>query len=299
MRTCHWRPRIAAALIAMTVVAPAVQAAETTLDRIRQTGHLVIGYRSSSVPLSYLVDGKPVGYSIDVCLKMADAITRELGLKSLAIDYREVSSASRLPAVQGGLVDLECGSTTNTAQRRELVAFTISHFIATSRLLVRSADPFEKLEDLDGRKVASTAGTTNIASLKREAELRGVKLEVPEARDHAQAVKWVIERRVDAFAMDDVLLFGLRATSPRPAELKVIGKPMTIEPYSIAFARGEPQLKRLADATLRQLIVSGELRRMYDRWFMHPIPPNGATLDMPPSALLLDSWHYPSDFVPG
>lgn len=271
---------------------------EDTLARIRASGAVVIGYRGSSIPLSYLAGDRPVGYSVDVCRFLAADLAKALGLKSVTVNYREVTPVDRFDAIRTGRVDLECGSTTNTAARRRLVAFTIPHFLAASRLMVRASDPFAKIEDLNGRRVASTAGTTNVASLKREASLKGLTIDVPEAADHAEAVRWLLAGKVDGFAMDDVLLYGLRAESAKPSMLKVIGKPMTVEPYAIAFAKGEPQLKRLVDSTLRRLIESGELRRLYDRWFMQPIPPKGIDLEMPISPLLEDSWRFPSDFVP-
>ena len=271
---------------------------EDTLARIQRTQVITIGHRLESVPLSYVAGERVLGYSVDLCRHLAAAIAQELQLKAWRIAYRPVTSATRFDAVEKGEIDLECGSTTNTAARRERVAFTIPHFIASSRLMVRADRPHERIEDLDGATVASTAGSTNVGSLAREAVLKGLKLKVVEAADHAQGVAWVLSGRVEAFAMDDVLLYGLRASAAKPEALKVIGKPITIEPYAIAFQRDNPRLKRLADAALRQLIASRELHRLYDRWFVEPIPPHNVRLDMRMPHLLADSLKYPSDFVP-
>ncbi|MFZ5546922.1 MAG: amino acid ABC transporter substrate-binding protein [Pseudomonadota bacterium] len=289
---------LGAALCCLLWPPPATAQASPTLDRIRARGAIVIAHREASIPLSYLAGEQPVGYSIDLCRRLAEAVARQLGLKAWRTDYRLVTSSTRFEVIERGEADLECGSTTNTAQRRRRVAFTIPHFIAASRLMVRSAQPFERIEDLDRRTVASTRGTTNIDSLAREAQLKGVTLNVVASRDHAEGVAWVLQGKVDGFAMDDVLLYGLRASAPQPQALKVIGKPMTIEPYAIAFSRDDPALKRLIDAEMRRLIATGELQRLYDKWFLRPIPPQGINLGMRMPRLLADSLKYPSDYVP-
>jgi len=259
---------------------------------------ITIAHREASIPLSYLADGKPVGYSIDICLKLAEAIAKQLALKSWRVDYKLVTSATRFEVLERGEAEVECGSTTNTAARRERVAFTIPHFIASSRLMVRASQPAERIEELDHRRIASTTGTTNIQSLAQEAQLKGLSLEIVPSRDHAEGVAWVLSGQVDAFAMDDVLLYGLRASSANPEALKIIGKPITIEPYAIAFARNNPELKRIADAELRRLIATHELHQLYAKWFTQPIPPKGINLEMRMPHLLVDSLKYPSDFVP-
>jgi glutamate/aspartate transport system substrate-binding protein len=272
--------------------------AQNTLERIKASGGVVIGHREASVPLSYLADGQPVGYSIDVCLRLAAMLAGHVGVKNPTISYRMVTSATRFDAVEKGEVDLECGSTTNTAERRHRVSFTIPHLITSSRLIVLSSKPYERLEHLDGLTVASTAGTTNIKSLAHAALLKNLNLKIEAAKDHAEGVNWVLSGKVEAFNMDDVLLFGLRASAPRPQDLKVIGKPITIEPYAIAFERGNPVLKQLIDAEMRRLIASKELHQLYDKWFMQAIPPKGINLGMRMPTLLADSLKYPTDFVP-
>lgn len=286
-----------ATLFAAALGAAAAANADT-LERIRSRGSIVIGHRDASIPLSYLADGQPMGYSIDVCHRLVDAIARHLGKQSLKIEYRMVTSATRFDAVERGEVDLECGSTTNTAKRRERVAFTIAHFIASSRIMVRSSMPVERIEQLDGRTIASTAGTTNIQSVQKEARLKGIALTVVPARDHAEAAAWVLDGRVQGFAMDDIILYGLQANAADPSAVKIIGKPITIEPYAVAFERNNPALKSVVDAEMRRLIFSRELHALYDKWFMQPIPPKGTVLNMKMSYLLSDSLRFPSDYVP-
>jgi glutamate/aspartate transport system substrate-binding protein len=239
-----------------------------------------------------------VGYSVDLCRKIAEAIATQLGLRNWSLAFKEVNSSTRFEAIEKGDADLECGSTTNTAERRLRVAFTIPHFVASSRLLVLSSKPYERFEDLDKKTVASTKGTTPLAALAHEAQTRRVSITIVTAADHAEAVSWVLSGRADAFAMDDVLLFGLRANSPRPQDLKVIGKPMTIEPYSIAFERENAALKRIVDGEMRRLIATRELHRLYEKWFTQPIPPRGVNLEMRMPYLMSDSLKFPSDFVP-
>jgi ABC-type amino acid transport substrate-binding protein len=279
-------------------VAQAAGAAGGTLQRIQASGVVVIGHRESSVPMSYVANGTPMGYSVDVCLQIAQAIGRHLKLRETRVAYRMVTSGNRFDAIENGQVDLECGSTTNTAARRQRVAFTIAHFIASSRIVVQSGKPYSRIEDLDGKAVASTAGTTNIDSLAREAALKSVKVRVEPAKDHAEGFGWVVDGKVEGFAMDDVLLFGLRASHSKPEDLKVIGKPMTIEPYAVAFERNNPELKAVVDAELRRLIQTRELHRLYDKWFTSPIPPKGLNLNMRMPHLLVDSLKFPSDYVP-
>lgn len=277
---------------------PSPGTAGKTLQRIQASGVVVIGHRESSMPMSYVANGTPMGYSVDVCLQIAQALGRHLKLRDPHVAYRMVTSSNRFDAIEKGEVDLECGSTTNTAARRQRVAFTIAHFIASSRIVVQSGKPYSRIEDLDGKALASTAGTTNIDSLAREAAAKAIRVRIEPAKDHAEGFGWVVDGKVEGFAMDDVLLFGLRASHSRPEDLKVIGKPMTIEPYAVAFERDNPELKAVVDAELRRLIHTRELHRLYDKWFTSPIPPKGLNLGMRMSHLLVDSLKYPSDYVP-
>jgi ABC-type amino acid transport substrate-binding protein len=272
--------------------------AQSMLDQIRSTQSITIAHRDSSIPFSYLdANRQPIGYAMDLCLKVVDAIKRELKLPALKVNYLSVTSATRIPSIAQGKAAMECGSTTNTAERRKQVDYTIAHFISSARFLVRNDSGISKLEDLQGRVVASTKGSTNIKTLERINAERGLNLKVLEAADHGEAFGMVAQKKADAFAMDDVLLYGLRANSPQPEAFTVIGKPMTIEPYAIMLPKGDAAFKKVVDAEMRRIILSGEIQVLYKKWFEQPIPPKGINLNLPMPYMLRDSFKYPSDKV--
>lgn len=273
--------------------------AETVLERIAAGGKLVIAHRESSVPFSYFdADKKPVGYAIDLCLKLADAVRQKTGAKNMPIEFLMVTSANRIATVAEGKADLECGSTTNNAERRQTVAFTIPHFITGARLLVRANSPIQRIEDLGGKKLVSTKGSTPLKAVERANKERLLRATILEAPDHAKAVEMVESGEADAFAMDDVLLFGLAANRPNPAALKVVGKFLTTEPLAIMLPKNDPDFKKLVDDEMRRLILSKDIYPIYKHWFLKPIPPKNTPLNMPVSYLLKDLWKYPSDVVP-
>jgi ABC-type amino acid transport substrate-binding protein len=272
--------------------------AQGMLDQIRSSQAITIAHRDSSIPFSYLdADQKPVGYAMDLCLKVVDAIKRELKLPALKVNFLGVTSATRIPSIAQGKAAMECGSTTNTAERRKQVDYTIAHFISSARFLVRNDAKLTRLEDLQGRQVVSTKGSTNIKTLERINAERALNMRVLEAADHAEAFAMVAQKKADAFAMDDVLLFGLRANSSQPEAFNVIGKPMTIEPYAIMLPKGDVAFKKLVDTEMRRIILSGEINAMYRKWFEQPIPPKGINLNLPMPYMLKDSFKYPSDKV--
>jgi ABC-type amino acid transport substrate-binding protein len=272
--------------------------AQSMLDQIRSSQAITIAHRDSSIPFSYLdADQKPVGYAMDLCLKVVDALKRELKMPALKINYLSVTSATRIPSIAQGKAAMECGSTTNTAERRKQVDYTIAHFISSARFLVRNDSGLLKLEDLNGRSVVSTKGSTNIKTLERINVERTLKMKVLEAADHAEAFGMVAQKRADAFAMDDVLLFGLRANSAQPESFSVIGKPMTIEPYAIMLPKGDVAFKKLVDTEIRRIILTGEINAIYRKWFEQPIPPRGINLNLPMPYMLRDSFKFPSDKV--
>jgi glutamate/aspartate transport system substrate-binding protein len=268
------------------------------LENIRESREITIAHRDASIPFSYLDDQKrPIGYAVDLCKKIVLAVEKELKISGIAVRYLAVSSATRIPAIVEGKAAMECGSTTNSAERRKLVDYTIAHFISTSKFLVRTDSGIEKLEDLSSKTVASTKGTTMIKTLQRVDTDSLLKLNIIEAQDHAEAVSMVIKKAADAFAMDDVLLYGLRANSAQPETLKIIGKPMSIEPYAIMLPKGDTEFKKIVDAEMRRIIQSGEIYALYSKWFEKPIPPKNANLALPMPYLLKDSFKYPSDKV--
>jgi ABC-type amino acid transport substrate-binding protein len=283
---------------AITILCGVQRANAGQLDTIRETRSITIAHRDASIPFSYLDDQKqPIGYAVDLCLKIVTALERELKIPALQVKFLPVTSASRIPSIAAGKAAMECGSTTNTLERRKQVDYTIAHFISSSRFLVRNDSGIDKLEDLTGKTVTSTKGTTNIKTLERIDGERLLKLKIVEAQDHSEAFGMVANKKADAFAMDDVLLFGLRANSATPDAFKVIGKPMTIEPYAIMLPKGDAAFKKVVDTEMRRIILSGEINAIYRKWFEQPIAPKGINLALPMPYMLRDSFKYPSDKV--
>ena len=288
-----------AGLVAMACCTATVQA-QGVLDRVKGGGKIVIAHRESSVPFSYVdpVSRKPVGYALDLCLKIAEAVGKKAGVKNVPVEFLQVTPANRIAMVEQGKADMECGSTTNNAERREKVAFTIPHFITGARLLVKADSAVDRIEDLMGKKLVSTKGTTPLKAADQANRERLMGITLLEAADHARAVEMVEKGEAEAFVMDDVLLFGLAANRPNPAALKVVGKFLTTEPLAIMLPKNDPDFKKVADDEMRRLIVSRDIYPVYDKWFAKPIPPKNTPLNLPVSYLLRDFWKYPTDQVP-
>lgn len=287
--------------VASSMAAPGPAGAETgpVIDQIRTQQRMVLAHRESSIPFSYVgPDARPVGYALDICKRLADAVKARLGLPAMEVVYRQVTPANRIEAIEKGEAHLECGSTTNNASRREKVAFTIPHFITGARFLVKADSPIDRIDHPALKRVVSTRNTTPLAAVRRINAERALRLEILEAEDHEKAVQMVERGEADAFAMDDVLLFGLAANRAEPKALKVTGRFMTTEPLAIMLPKGDPAFKKLIDDEMRRLILSREVYPIYQRWFEQPIPPSNRPLNLPVSYLLRDFWKYPSDQVP-
>lgn len=274
--------------------------AETVLERVAAGGTLVIAHRESSVPFSYVdpQTGKPVGYAVDLCLRLAEVVRRKTGMKDMPVEFLQVTPANRIAVIEQGKADLECGSTTNNAERRQKVAFTVPHFITGARLLVKASSTIERVEDLMGKTLVSTKGTTPLKAAEQANRERLLGLTLVEAPDHARALEMVEKGEADAFVMDDVLLYGLAAGRSDPKALKVVGRFMTTEPLAIMLPKNDPGFKKLVDEEMRRLITSREIYPIYDKWFARPIPPGNTVLHLPVSYLLRDFWKYPTDQVP-
>jgi glutamate/aspartate transport system substrate-binding protein len=239
-----------------------------TLKRIRDSGTLTIGVREASVPFSFVDTQKqPQGYSIDLCLKIADAIKNELKLARLDVRFLPVTSANRIELVKDGKVDLECGSTTNTRERQKDVAFAYTTFVAGIKMLAKKSSNIGGIEDLRGKTVVVTKGTTSEKMLKQMNDDRVLKLTILEAKDHNESFAAVADGRAAAFPMDDVLLYGLISKSDKPDDFAVVGKYLSVEPYGIMLRRDDPAFERFVDRTLNEMFQSGEVRRIYARWF--------------------------------
>jgi glutamate/aspartate transport system substrate-binding protein len=275
------------------------QAHSGVLEQVISDGKLIVAHRESSIPFSYLnSDKKPVGYALDICLRLAEAVRKKTGVKKMQIEFIQVTSANRIDMVAQGKADLECGSTTNNAERRQKVAFTIPHFITGARMLVRADSKIQRIEDLEGKKLVSTKGTTPLKAVEQANRERLLRITILEAPDHAKAVDMVEKGEVDAFVMDDVLLYSLAANRPKPDALKLVGKFITTEPLAIMLPKDDPKFKKMIDDEMRRLILSREIHTIYDKWFLQPIEPSNKALNLPISYLLKDFWKYPNDFVP-
>jgi ABC-type amino acid transport substrate-binding protein len=272
---------------------------QSVIERVKAGGNIVIAHRESSVPFSYLdADKKPIGYAVDLCTKLAETVRKKLGAKSGGITYMMVTPANRIPTIESGKADMECGSTTNNAERRQKVAFTVPHFITGARMLVRADSKAERIEDLMGKKLVSTKGTTPLKAVESANRERLLGLTIIEAPDHAKAVEMVEKGEADGFVMDDVLLYGLAAGRADPKALKIVGKFLTTEPLAIMLPKSDPEFKKLVDAEMKRLISTREIYPIYDKWFTQPVPPKNVSLNLPPSYLLRDFWKYPTDVVP-
>ncbi|MDG5976079.1 putative substrate-binding periplasmic (PBP) ABC transporter protein [Hydrogenophaga taeniospiralis CCUG 15921] len=285
-----------AAVACALVLAPAVHA--DLLDEIKARKHMVLAHRDASIPFSYVDgQGRVMGYSIDICHRLVEAVRVHLALPALDVKYLPVTSSTRITAIAQRQADLECGSTTNNAERRKQVDYTVAHFVSSSRLVVRKRSGVTALTDLAGQKVVSTKGSTNLKTLKRLNAEQALRLDILEAEGHAEGFTMVADGRAAAFAMDDVLLYGLIATAERPDDYAVVGKVMSIEPYAIMLPKNEPAFKRLINEAMRRIILDREIYPIYQRWFESPIPPRGTNLKLPMPFFLRDSFKYPSDRV--
>lgn len=273
--------------------------AGTALERIQSSGRIVLAHRESSVPFSYLLpDGRPVGYAVDLCLKVAEAVRKKLKMSTLNPQFLLVTPANRIQMVADGKADMECGSTTNNAERREKVAFTVPHYITGARYLVRADSGITDLAQFDGKTMVSTKGTTPLKSITQANNERALHINMVEAPDHAKAMEMLAAGQADGFVMDDVLLYGIVAGRPDAAKFRVVGKFLTIEPLSIVLPKGDAEFKAIVDEEMKRLITSHEAHALYERWFMKPIAPKNTALNLPMNYLLKDFWKYPSDQVP-
>jgi glutamate/aspartate transport system substrate-binding protein len=294
----HSIARAAAAATFSFVTFYAVSAQNSgTLQKIKDTGAVVIGYRESSVPFSYLdANQKPVGYAMDICMKVVEAIKAELKLPKLEVKLNPVTSATRIPLIANGTVDLECGSTTNNVERQKQVAFTNTHFLTASRFVSKKADKIAKIDDLQGKTVVSTSGTTNIKQVNEANTQRNLGINIIAAKDHAEAFLMVETGRASAFVMDDILLASLVASSKDPQAYVIsddaFSKP---EPYAIMLRRDDPSFKRLVDNATAALYKSPEGQALYDKWFNKPINSAGLNLNVPIAASLKKAFAAPTD----
>ncbi len=239
-----------------------------TLKRIKERGAITIGHREASIPFSYFDQNQNVvGYSVDLCRKVVDAVKRELGLKDLAVKFVSVTSQTRIPLIANGTIDLECGSTTNTLTRQKQVDFSDIVYITGTRLLVKKKSGIKEIEDLKGKNVAFTRGTTNERVLKAVNQREKLGIRFLNVKDHAEGFLALETGRADAFSTDDILLFGLISKAKRPQDYAVVGRFLSYDPYAIMLRRDDSAFRLVVNRTLANLMRSGEIRKIYDKWF--------------------------------
>jgi glutamate/aspartate transport system substrate-binding protein len=271
----------AAALACALLAAPAYA---QTLEKIKQSGAITVGHRDASIPFSYYDDNqKPIGYAMDLCAHIVNAVKKHLNMPNLEVKYQLVTSANRIPLIANGTVDLECGSTTNNLEREQQVAFTITHFVTANRWVAKKASNIKTLNDLKGKTVVSTAGTTNIKQITKLNADENLGLNIISANGHPEAFQMVETGRAVAFIMDDILEYSLAANSRNPAEWEIGSVALSVEPYGIMLRKGDAEFKKVVDAEMVRVYKSGEINQIYDKWFLKPIPPKGLNLNVPMS----------------
>ena len=282
--------------ITLSVAAAAPAFAQGHLEKIKSTGEIVLGHRDTSIPFSYLDDAqKPIGYSMDICYQVVEAVKTKLNLPNLNVKVVPVTSSTRIPLVANGTVDLACGSSTNTIERQAQVAFAPTTFVTATRFVAKKSSNLEKLEDFKGKTIVSTAGTSNIrwATMVNDEKKMGMNI-IP-TKDHAEALLTVENGRAAAFFMDDILLAGLVATSRNPGDWMISKDAYTIEPYAIMQPKNDPEFKKVVDDAIIAMMKDGRLEKLYTKWFLSPIPPTNVNLNWPMSEQLKRAIANPTD----
>lgn len=288
--------RLTTLIVANALTLVAAYAASPTLEKIAQTGIITIGYRVGSAPFSYLdAKLKPIGYTMDLCHRIVDGVKLQTRSPNLQIKLIAVTPATRIPLVENGTVDLECGVTTNTLERQKKEAFAVTTFVAASRLVAKKTSRIRSISDLRGRSVVSTVGTTSIRLLHDANQSRKLDMKILAGHDDAESFRMVETDRAVAYAMDDVLLQSLVASSSDPSAFAISNDALSVEPYGIALNKDDPAFKKMVDDVLIALFKSGEIEVIYKRWFQSPIPPSGINLQLPMSAALRRVITTPSD----
>jgi ABC-type amino acid transport substrate-binding protein len=290
----RWNHVAAATMLCATTVAAHAQSTGT-LAKIAQSGVINLSYRESSVPFSYLDNARPVGFSVEVCDRIVDELKAKVKRPDLKIERMAVTSQNRIPLVMNGTVDLECGSTTNNVPRRAQVEFAVNYFYTGTRLMAKKTSGIRNYPDLKDKKLATTAGTTNIQVLRKYFKDQNQDTELVLSKDHADGALLAETGRADAYAMDDILLYGLVANAKNPADWQVVGDALQVEPYAIMLRKNDPKFKKAVDDALVGLMKSGEFEKLYTKWFLQPIPPRNVPLNVPMSAELKQNLKVFSD----
>jgi glutamate/aspartate transport system substrate-binding protein len=278
---------LAAAALSVASNAAIAQQPIGTLDKIRNTGSITIGHRDSSIPFSYYDrNEKVVGYAADLCYLIADGVKASLGLARLDIKLVPVTPSRRIQSILDETIDLECGTTTNNLERQKVVAFSVTYFVAANRFVAKAAANLRTLDDLKGRTIVSTIGSTNLRQISELDAQRHLGLTIVAAKDNSEAFRMLETDRAAAVVMDDILLYSLVANSAAPADYAVSSEALSVEPYGVMLRHGDPAFKKVVDDKMSSIYRSGEINRIYAKWFLAPIAPNGISLNVPMSASL-------------
>ncbi len=282
-----------AALLALGL---ATTAGAQTLKKVTDANKITVAYREASVPFSYLIgSSKAVGFSVELTEAIVDDVRKAVKKPTLAVAYMAVTSQNRIPLMVNGTIDLECGSTTNNSTRAKDVTFSTNIFYTGTRLLTKKDSGIKNYADLANKVVASTTGSTNAQVIRKYSADKKLDMQLVLGKDHDDSLLLVETDRAKAFAMDDILLFGLRANSKNPAALEVVGESLQVEPYACFMRKDDPEFKKLVDGTINRMMKSGEFAKLYDKWFTQPIPPKGMNLGLPMSDDLKANLKAPSD----
>jgi len=287
---------VATALAIGFIVAAQAQGTTDTLAKIKDTAAVTMGVRESSGALSYtLGDGKFVGFHIELCQRALADIQKKLGLAKLDIKYQPVTSQNRIPLVQNGTVDIECGSTTNNLARQKDVAFADTTYVEEVRIAVKANSGITSIRQLNGKTVATTTGTTSVQHLRKHERAAGIEFKEVFGKDHADSFLLLETGRADAFVMDGQILAGNIAKSKNPSDYKIVGEVLSVEPIAIMIRKGDPKFKAAVDESLVAMMKSGEMAKIYDKWFMKPIPPTNTPVGLQLSEATKDAWAHPND----
>ena len=282
--------------LAAAFMALGVAHADDTLKKIKDSGSVTMGTRESSGALAYtLGDGKYAGFHYDVCGNVLADVQKQLGMAKLDIKYQPVTSQNRIPLVQNGTVDIECGSTTNNATRQKDVAFAVTTYVEEVRIAVKASSGINSVADLTGKTVATTTGTTSVQTLRKHKRAEGVQFAELFGKDHADSFLLLESGRADAFVMDGQILAGLVSKSKNPADYKILGEVLSVEPIACMMRKDDPAFKKAVDASIQKMVKSGDLAKLYDKWFVQAIPPSNTKVGLPLSDATKQAWNSPND----
>ena len=283
-------------LCAAAAIACLPAAHADVLAKAKETGEITFAYRESSVPFSYLAGGQnAIGFSVDISNAVADVVRKEIGKPDLKVKWQPVTSANRIPLIQNGTVVLECGSTTNNTARNKDVDFAINYFYTGTRVAVKKSAGVKNWADLKGKTLAITTGTTNLPVVRTYSADQKLDINITLAKDHSDGFLLMENDRAAGFAMDDILLYGLKANSKDPAAYEVVADALQVEPYACMLPKDDPAFKKIVDGVIGGMMKSGEFTKLYDKWFMQPIPPRNQALGLPMNKELKDNLTALSD----